>query len=339
MQWNRHRVARPLSITVVCLLSLSLGKALALGADQPGLAVVEKIAGSVGFYTEDGQLKGEVKVGDFPHEAVLSPDGRWLYVSDNGVLWMSEDGAGGNTISVVDVRAMKRVAVIDLGPFRRPHGLALEPRSGHLLATTERPSALVMIDVAGRKVLRDFDIQGKAPHMVTLAAGGAWAFVSNVDSNTIAALHVETGRVSLIPALGRPQGGVLAPDGGRLYIVNGTGDAITIIDPRTQTAVGTIPTGKGPGRIAITPDGKTLVYNLQGDLSIGFADVATGRQVATLPIEGRSLSLTMTRDGTRAFAGIQDQDKVLVISVPRRAVQAVIHTPKGSGPDPAIPLE
>jgi YVTN family beta-propeller protein len=309
------------------------------GDDRPDIAVVEKVAGCVGFYTEDGRRVGEAKVGRFPHEAVLSPDGRTLYVSDNGVLWMTDDGDGGNTISIVDVRAMKRVGAIDLGRFRRPHGIALEPRTGRLLATTERPSGLVAIDPAGQKVVRDYDVQGEGPHMVFVGPDGDWAFVSNTDSSAVAAIHLESGKVKLIPTGGRPQGAALTPDGARLFVVNTGGDRITIIDPRSQAAVGSFSTGKGPGRLAITPDGKTLVYNLQGDLSVGFADVATGRQVAVLPVGGRSLSLTMTRDGRRAFAGIQDQDKVLVISVPERKVLHTISTPSGAGPDPAIPLE
>src|SRR5262249_22685072 len=97
----------------------------AWSADRPYLAVVEKVAGAVGFYSQDGKQLGLVKVGPFPHEAVLSSDGRYLYVSDNGVLWMTEDSLGYNMISVVDVQAMKKVRDIDLGRFHRPHGIAL----------------------------------------------------------------------------------------------------------------------------------------------------------------------------------------------------------------------
>jgi hypothetical protein len=46
----------------------------------------------------------------------------------------------------------------------------------------------------------------------------------------------------------------------------------------------------------------------------------------------------MTADGRRAFAGIQDQDKVVFVSVSERRIERVIELPKGSGPDPAIPL-
>ena len=304
----------------------------------PYLAVVEKAAGAVGFYSEDGRLLGETKVGSFPHEAVLAPDGR-LYVSDNGVLWMTEDKEGTNTISVVDVRSMKTVDRIDLGRFHRPHGIALLPGTNRLLATTERPAGLIVVDPVARKVVRDYDVKGKSPHMVIPLPGGEWAFVSDTDSDAVAAIELRTGNVKLISTGARPQGGVLSPAGDRLYVVNTSGNQISVIDTRRQVVVGVIPTGKGPGRIAMTPDGRTLVYNLQFEPAVGFADIATGKQTAMVALSGRPLSLTMTRDGARAFAGIQDQDKVSVISVRDRKIERVIELPKGSGPDPAIPLE
>lgn len=321
------------------LLLLSLLPAVLAAVQSPYVAVVEKIAGAVGFFAEDGRVLAQVKVGNFPHEAALSADGGLLYVSDNGVLWMTDDGAGANSISILDVRAMKKIGQVDLGRFHRPHGLALLPDQNRLLATTERPFGLVMIELATRKVVRDYDVKGKSPHMVIPTPDGKWAFVSDADSDAVAAIELGTGAVKLLPTGARPQGGVLSPNGDRLYVVNTGANRISIISTRTQEVVGDIPTGKGPGRIAITPDGKTLVYNLQFEPAVGFADVASGKQVATVPLSGRPLSLTMTRDGRRAFAGIQDQDKVVFISIPQRKIERILQTPKGSGPDPAIPLE
>jgi len=303
------------------------------------IAVIEKQAGAVGFYAENGELLGTAKVGNFPHEAVLSADGRFLYVSDNGVLWMTEDSQGSNTVSVLDVRSMKRVDQIDLGRFHRPHGIAVLPGTKRLLATTERPAGLILIDPASREVVRDYDVKGKSPHMVIPMPEGEWAYVSDTDSDSVAVIQLRTGATKLIPTGARPQGAALSPDGSRLYVVNTSGNQISIIDTRQQSVVDTIPTGKGPGRIAITPDGKTLIYNLQFEPGVGFADIATRTQTAMLPLSGRPLSLTMTRDGTRAFAGIQDQDKVCFISVKDRKIEHILDPPKGSGPDPAIPLE
>jgi YVTN family beta-propeller protein len=309
----------------------------AWAAERPYLAIVEKVAGAVGFYSEGGKQLGLVKVGPFPHEAVLSKDGSLLYVSDNGVLWMTEDSLGYNVISVVDVQAMKKLHDIDLGRFHRPHGIALV--GDRLLATTERPFGLVMVDPAARKVVRDFDVKGKSPHMVIPAAGGKRVFVSNTDSDSLAVIDLATGETKIIPTGAHPQGGVVSHDGKRLYLTNTNGNQISVFDTDSLRVTGTIATGKGPARIALTPDGKTLVYNLQFEPAVGFADVASGKQTAQVALSGRPLSLTMMRDGRRAFAGIQDQDKVAFISVAARKIERVIELPKGSGPDPAIPLE
>src|SRR5689334_1746060 len=94
------------------------------------LAIVEKKAGKVGFYTEGGRRLGEVQVGAFPHEMVFSPDHRLLYVTDNGMLWMTDKGEGGNSISIIEVGSRRRVGVIGLGELRRPHGIAVLPATG-----------------------------------------------------------------------------------------------------------------------------------------------------------------------------------------------------------------
>ena len=319
-----------------CLL-LFLFCSTAAAAETPYIAVVEKVAGAVGFYSENGKELAQVKVGPFPHEAVLSPDGRYLYVSCNGVLWMTEDTLGHNTIAVVDVRAMKKLHDIDLGRFHRPHGIAFA--GSNLLATTERPFAVVLVDPAARRVVRDYDVKGKSPHMVIPFDGGKRAFASNADSDSVAVIEVATGAVKVIPTASHPQGGVLSHDGKRLYLTCTNANQIAIIDTVQLKVTGTIATGKGPARVALTPDGKTLVYNLQMEPGVGFADVASGKQTAMVPVSARPLSLTMTRDGRRVFAGIQEQDKVVFISVPERKIERIIQTPKNTGPDPAIPLE
>lgn len=320
------------------ILTFILAASAAMAA-EPYIAVVEKVGGSVGFYTEDGQPAGRVKVGAFPHEAALSADGNLLYVSNNGVLWMTEDTMGVNTISVVDVAARKKLYDIDLGRFHRPHGIAFVPGTDRLLVTTERPFGVVMVDTKTRKVVRDYDVKGKSPHMVMPSKSGEYAYASNTDSGTVAAIELKTGNVKLIQTGERPQGGVFSHSGDRLYVTSAGSNRIDIIDTKSMEVVGNIPTGKGPGRVAITPDGKTLVYNLQQEPAVGFADVATRKQTAMIPLPGNPLSLTMTSDGRRAFAGVQSMDQVFFISVPDRKVERIVETPKDSGPDPAIPLK
>ena len=307
-------------------------------AERPSLAVVEKIAGRVGFYNPEGRRIAGVELGAHPHEIVLSKDKRYLYVSDNGILWMTDPGEGGNTISVIDIQGRKKAGVISLGNHRRPHGMDLDLKSGRLLVTIENPDGLLLIDPVARRVLRKYDVQGTDPHMALFGPDAAWAYVSNAGSGSIAAVDLDSGQVKLIPTDARPQGGTRSVDGRLIYFTNSDGNSISIIDPAKKERVGTIKTGRGPGRIAMTPDGKTLVYNLQAGEAVGFADVASRKETTVIPLGGRPLSLTMTADGQYAYAGVQDQDKIFVISVPRRKIIQVILTPKGAGPDPALPL-
>lgn len=325
------KTPRILPLAVISILSPLLGA-------EPNLAIVEKKAGQVGFYSADGRRLGGVAVGQYPHEIILSPDRKLAYVSDNGVLWMTNPGEGGNTISVIDLASRKRVAVIDLGQYRRPHGMDIHGPTNRMVCTIENPDGMLLIDLAARKVVRMYDVKGASPHMVILDPNGEWAYVSNTATHTVAAVHLASGEVKPIPTDERPQGGVFAADRKTLYLTNSDGNSISIIDTAKKERVGTIRTGKGPGRIAITPDQKTLVYNLQPGQGVGFADIATRKQVAEIALGGNPLSLTMTTDGKLAYAGIQDQDRVATISVPERKIVRVFSTPKDAGPDPVLPL-
>ena len=197
---------------------------------QPDLAVVEKVSGKVGFYKFTGERTSEVKVGVYPHEIVLSLDGKSLYVTDNGILWMQYAGKGGNTISILDAATRLKTGVIDLGEYRRPHGMAVHPQTGQLVVTVENPDGLLLIDPKERKVLRKFEVQGKSPHMVLFGPGGKRAYVSNTNSGTLASIDIATGEVRLIATGKYPQGGVLSRDGRTIYLTNAESNQIVLVD-------------------------------------------------------------------------------------------------------------
>ena len=305
---------------------------------QTTLAVVEKKAGKVGFYSDEGQRLGEVQVGAYPHEMVFSPDRRLLYVTDNGMLWMTDKGAGGNTISIIDVKTRQKAGVIDLGSFRRPHGIAVVHGTGELIVTIENPFGLLRIDPQARKVVRSYPVHGDSPHMVVAGPHGS-AWVSNSGSGIVAALDLATGAfMKLIPTGKNPQGGTLTRDGKHLYVTNMESNTISVIDVRKREVAGEIQTGVGPARAVLTPDQKTLVYNLQTGQAMGFADTATRKETARIPLPGQPLSLSLSRDGRTAYLGIQDSDKIVIVSVPQRKIIRVFDTPPGAGPDTIEPL-
>jgi hypothetical protein len=44
-------------------------------------------------------------------------------------------------------------------------------------------------------------------------------------------------------------------------------------------------------------------------------------------------------DGKLPYTSVQEEDEIYKISLDNRKVLRVAHTPKGSGPDPVVPLQ
>ena len=306
-------------------------------AQDADLLVVEKKNNSVGFYASSGARVGEVRVGETPHEVALSRDGRYAYVSDNGVLWMDYDGPGGNTLSIIDLPARRRVGILPMGKFHRPHGIGLDPGSGRAFVTAENPDRLVLVDLDARAVIQDFDNGGIDPHMVTFAADG-WGYVSNTSSGTVGAVHASSGELHLIEVGNGPQGSLLSRDGSKLWVTCRDEGRIDVIDTASKSLIGSIATGPGANRVVSTEGDALLVYSLQSGEAVGIADPAALQELARIPLGGQPLSISLSKDGRHAFAGVQDKDQIWIVSVPDRKVVQVIDTPPGMGPDPVIEI-
>lgn len=318
---------------------LLLGVAVSATGQSPAFVVGEKAAGSIGFYDAEFHRIGGAKVGTHPHEIALSPDRKTLYVADNGVMWMTETSAGDNTVSIVDIASMKRTATIDLGQFRRPHGITYDASSNHVYVTTEKPSKLLVLDPKTLKIVRTYDVKGQAPHIVKLDHQREWAYVSNTDTGTLSAIKLSSGEVISMPSGERPQGQAMSPDGRTIFVANSGGNSISIFDLQQKKNVGHIETsGKAPVRLVVTNDGKTLIYALQEGRTVGFADIASRKELLEIPLGGRPVSMSLSLDGKMAYCSVQEEDEINIISVAERRVLRVVHTPKGMGPDPVVPL-
>jgi YVTN family beta-propeller protein len=301
------------------------------------LLAVHKGTGELAYYSLEGKLLDAVKVGEHPHELALSPDAKFAYITDNGTMRIEQAGKGGNTVSIVDIAARKRTGTISTGKYRRPHGISVDPRTGYLAVTAEAPDRVLHIDPRDRKVIRHFDTRGRTSHMVTLApgtSGAEFAFVSNSGLESVSVVHLTSGVVKKIPAGERPEGSVLSKDGRELYVCNRESNTITIIDVARQAAIGEIKTGgKGPVRIAATPDGTMLVYALMHDGKIEFTDLSRRRPVAQTGVEGQPVSIAVSPDGKWAFAASEERDLIHVISIAGRNLVRSFATAKGAAPD------
>lgn len=310
----------------------------ALPAQSPVYFVLLKGASAVGYFSSEGKLLAQIPVGQHPHEAVFSSDGRLAYTADNGTMRIEHAGKGGNSLSIIDVHSRRKIGDISLGEFYRPHGIDFDPKTNRLVVSTELPDRLLLVDPVKKTVLRKYDTKGKTPHMVTLGPDGKWAYVSHAGGDTVAAVNLDSSDVKLMQVGTRPEGSVLSRDGKELYVTVRDAASISVIDTAKQQPIAHIPTCKGPVRAALSPDGATLVYACMLEKRVGFADPRKREQTGYVILPNTPVSCSLSQDGKLAFASAEEADTIYVISVADRKIVREIKTAKGAGPDPVFEI-
>jgi YVTN family beta-propeller protein len=246
---------------------LELNKPEAKGLAYPaGLAQVGEdlwVAASRGNTVQrldlaSGKVVEEVPVGVAPF-AVVAPSPDKLYVSNWGGDAPKADDPKGVT-SGTDVRVDPRTTVANQGTL----------------------SVLTRTD-GNWKWVRSIEV-GLRPGGMTLSRSAHRLFVANASSDSVSVIDTSTDKVietilcraeARLPFGSGCNAVALSPDGGTLYVANGTNNCIAVVrlgsaateagDKDPSRLLGLIPTGWFPGAVLVSADGKTLyVANVKG---------------------------------------------------------------------------
>jgi YVTN family beta-propeller protein len=252
-----------------------------------------------------GKVVATLPVGTGPHEVAVAPGGRLALIANYG----GPSGAG-STLTLIDVAAAQVVKTIDLGEYRRPHGLVfLDERRA--LVTSEVSKALLEVDVEAGKVTAAVTTGQEVSHMVAVTPDGTRAFVANIGSGSVTAVDLkEKARLKDIKTGDGAEGITVTPDGRQVWVVNRAADTVSVIDAATLEVLATLPSASFPIRAEATPDGKrVLVSNAKsGDLSVfTTADRKLERRI--------HLALTGTPNPERLMSGFGDSSVPIGIEI------------------------
>src|SRR6266478_4562418 len=89
--------------------------------------------------------------------------------------------------------------------------------------------------------------------------------------------------VFLLLSMGVGFGKATAEAQTRAYVTNSGSNTVSVIDTATNLVVSTIPVGKVPDGVAITPDGTRAYVTDAGSSTVSVIDIATNTVVATIP--------------------------------------------------------
>jgi DNA-binding beta-propeller fold protein YncE len=286
----------------------------------PGTATIIDLA--------TGATLATLPTGHGPHEIVLAKDGTTAVVSDYGT-----GPRPGSSLTVIDVPGRRVVRTIDLGEYRRPHGLAWLPGDSVVAVTVEASQAVLLVHIGRGEVTRVARTDQNGSHMVAVAADGVRAWTGDIGSNTITELDLTNGRVmqrTEVPA--QPEAINVTPDGSEVWVgSNGTG-RVSVFD----TYLGTVSTAaegfRWPYRIWFTPDAETvLIPDYTGD-EVRFIARRSRRELGRLTFpQGGPQGIVVTPDGKYALLSMSREARVTIIDIASRSV--VGYVPAGETPD------
>jgi YVTN family beta-propeller protein len=292
-------------------------------------------------------VSGTVDVGREPEGVAVSPDGRTLYVADQGA----------KVVSVVDTATRK---VRSLKLRNTPRFLAVS-RDGKLVyaSTYEADmtgSGVAVIDAATRKVRGYLNtehmpaalavgpddrlwvpIHGEAtvqiftagkpdpaveiqvppfPHSVAFADGVQRAFTADHDSNAVAVIDMRTDRVlRSVPVSRAPHSVAVSPDGRRVLVACYEANAANLIDTATLKRTGPFRVGSKPQAVAFATDGAHAYVVNEASDTVSVLDGHTGKVTATVKVGDSPRTVAVSPDGRTAWVSNGGDNTVSVLRV------------------------
>ena len=256
---------------------------------------------------------GSIPVGQGPHNVQVSPDGKWVWVTNNGE-------PGPLTATMAETM---------------PAGQMPKSEHGAMAGAGAQTGAVWAINTATDTVIAKVPV-GKHPAHVVVAGDGRTAYVTNGGDNTVSVVDTAAHRVIGVIAVGAsPHGLRIRPDGKQAWVADLKGGTVSVIDTESQKRVAQIAAGKGPAQVAFTPDGRYAFVSLSQENRVAVIDAAGRKVLRKIAVGTVPIQLYATPDSKLVLVANQGTPEkpgttVSVIDVASLKVTATITTGAGA---------
>lgn len=226
-------------------------------------------------------------------------------------------------------------------PLFAPSLHAQAPPSAVLLATNQFANTLSIIDpVAGKEiaVLPEEHITG---HELETSPDGRSVFIPiygnsgvgkpGTDGHEILVVDIPSRRIAHVIDLGhgvRPHKAVYNHADGLLYVSTELDNAIAVIDPKSLTKIGSIPTGKPESHMfVLSPDGHRAYTANVSTGTISVLDLKARKLLTIIPVAHGVQRIAISNDGALVFTSDTDKHELDVIDTRTNTVKTRIPLP------------
>jgi YVTN family beta-propeller protein len=283
-----------------------------------GVLLIDKLGGHVRFFdpTSLGE-RSNLELPKNPHDFALSADHRLAYVPIYGPGVYNRNPEPGHELYVLDLAERKVANVIDLSPYRSPHGVQIDG-NGMVYVTAELDRKILVIDGKAGRIVDTIAHEG-AGHWLAVLPDGKKAYVANKDDKPFVSVLDLAARkqIGTVPMPRGTQGITASPDGKRVIAMDIARPEIAVIDTATDTVLDRIAladTTDAAYKAYYSPDGKWLLTMAGSSISIFDAANLRSSQ-RTLKVGASPMGIGFSADGKTALVANHGDGTVSVVDI------------------------
>ena len=287
-----------------------------------------------------------VRVGKMPHNVQVSPDGKRVWVTNNGepdpagavpahqAMGKGEHAAMAKTGAVwaIDTGSDAVVAKVPVG--LHPAHVVQTPDGRFAYVTNGGDNTVSVIDASAQRVVATIPV-GKFPHGIRFSPDGSQAYVANLKGGTVSVIDTASQKeIAQIPAGKGPAQVGFTPDARFAFVALSEENAVAVIDPATRKVIRKIPVGAVPIQLFATPDSRTLLVANQGSRSkpgktVSIVDLQTFKVTRTVETGAGAHGVAIDQEGRYAYITNTYADSVSVLDIKDGKVVTTVRVGKG----------
>ncbi|MDX1618349.1 MAG: cytochrome D1 domain-containing protein [Balneolaceae bacterium] len=249
-----------------------------------------------------------------PHEVAVSPDQTRAALTNYGA------ERAGSTLTIIDLNRREVEKVIDLGAYRRPHGIQWFSDGRRVIVSAEAQQAVAIVDVDKGAIVKAIRTDQQVSHMVELSPDEQRVYVPNIGSNSVTVIDLQNERVIKEIPTGEQAEGITLADGGReVWVTNRGENTISVIDTADLKVVETLRSRDFPIRAELSPNGEWVAVSNARSGDVALFDAGSREPVARVSTNteageiGVPIGLIFSSDSSRLYVANSQARQVVVI--------------------------
>ena len=262
----------------------------------------------------------QIPVGDLPLGMALTPDGKYLAVTNNG--W------GKQFVSIIDTSSRSEIQRLPLE--KSFYGITFSPDGKKLYVSGGGDDKILIYDFLKDRFVKSGSISLGSkdekifPCGIAVSPDGKKLYIANNLENTLAIVDLTNDEVRKISVGSFPYGVEVFKD--KIYVSNWGGASISVIDMRIEEVIDTVEVGDHPNDMVLSPDGKKLYVADANTDDVSVIDTRTDEVIEVIPLRpypdapfgSTPNALSISPDGKRLYVANANNNDVAVIELSTR---------------------